>query len=438
MQCAIGGRAVVVGQVLAGGGSGDAMACSRTRVGYHVAMRFSRGLGLFALAASIPAQTIWSMGAPYTNLDAVLTAAAPGDIVLLNGMLFAPFTLTKGLTILGPGTIRPSASGGGAVTTTIVVPAGERAHVAEVQFSSTQLSSTLGVAMHMVVAQGDVTFEQCAFHQGAPFCLDAAGNVLLRGCSVSGSGWSTSVAWGTGGGMRVNGGVCHLTDCQLQGTNAWLSGQIGALPASPGLRVASGSTVHLSQCTIVGGSGLVAIPSFAFPAPALIADGTVLIADSVVTGGAGLGLPGATGIVSNVPTFLARCLVQGGSGNPAGSATTGSSQALPGLVGLSLSQGWRLGQSSTLTANMGLTQLCAIFGTLDSTPTVHPDVFGAIRGSLASMVPLLVTMPTSSQVSCVFSVPPAASLLGTALFAQAFQLDGAVVRVSAAVGGVVR
>lgn len=393
-------------------------------------------MGLVALVTSVPAQTIWSMGAPYTDLDAVLTLAAPGDIVRLNGMQFGPFALTKGLTILGPGTIRPSAPAGGAVATTIVVPSGERAHVAEVQFMST--SSSFGVRMHTVVAQGAVTFEQCAFHQGAPFTVEVSGNVMMRSCSVTGSGWSTSIAWGTGGCMRVGSGVCHLSDCQLQGTDAWLSGQTGALPASPGLLVASGSTVHVSQCTIVGGDGLVAIPSFAFPAPALIADGTVLITDSQVTGGAGMGLPGATGLVSNVPTFFARSALQGGAGNPTGAATTGSGQSLPGLVGLTLSQGWRLGQSSTLTATLGGTQLCAIFGTLDSAPTVHPDVFGAICGSLSSMVPLLVTLPTSSQVSCAFSVPSAANLLGTALFTQAFQLDGALVRASAAAGGVVR
>ena len=33
--------------------------------------------------------------------------AAPGDIVRLNGMQFPPFALSKGLALIGPGTILP-------------------------------------------------------------------------------------------------------------------------------------------------------------------------------------------------------------------------------------------------------------------------------------------------------------------------------------------
>src|SRR5436190_17403962 len=51
------------------------------------------------------AQAVWSMGAPWPDLGAVVASAAPGDIVLLNGLTFPALSITKGLTILGPGTI---------------------------------------------------------------------------------------------------------------------------------------------------------------------------------------------------------------------------------------------------------------------------------------------------------------------------------------------
>src|SRR5262245_23676835 len=99
---------------------------------------FRLGFSAVVLASGSSARTVWSMGAPWTNLAAVIAQAAPGDIVRLNGLTFPPFNMTKGLTILGPGVISLTAS----PPTTLSIPQAERAHVVNVDFTGNGVFAT--------------------------------------------------------------------------------------------------------------------------------------------------------------------------------------------------------------------------------------------------------------------------------------------------------
>ena len=131
------------------------------------------------LAHVAAAQTVWSMGAPWTDLAAVIASAAPGDTVLLNGMTFGTFALDKGLTIVGPGVILPMTFQ--SVQTTLAIPASERARIVDVDFVPFALFSV----PDRVVADGTVTFERCDFGDGVPDSLTANGTIMLQRCTFT-------------------------------------------------------------------------------------------------------------------------------------------------------------------------------------------------------------------------------------------------------------
>src|SRR5262245_34426675 len=232
------------------------------------------------LASASPAQTVWSMGAPWTDLAAVITAAAPGDIVMLNGMTFPPFQLPKGLTIVGPGVIQPSIAG--PLYTVFTIPPAQHAHVVDVDFLH------FGYP-HSVRATGTVTFEDCSFGVGSPDSLTIInGTVLLHRCTFTPSSWASGSS--PTGGMRMQGGVCWITDSTLVGGPGHFLG--GGIPSygiigTPALLVEAG-TVCVSNSTLTGGQGFV--PGiFCCPVPGeralVVLGGSVSITDCTLTGG---------------------------------------------------------------------------------------------------------------------------------------------------------
>jgi hypothetical protein len=114
-------------------------------------------------------------------------------------------------------------------------------------------------------------------------------------------------------------------------------------------------------------------------------------------------------------------------------------QAVPQLVGLHVDPGFRIGQTSTVTAIAGTSRLLGVLAGFDGAATTHPAVLEPILGSLASMVTLVLATPSAgAAVAHPLTIPGQPLLLGAPLFVQAFQLDGAAVRASAAVGGALR
>lgn len=109
---------------------------------------------------------------------------------------------------------------------------------------------------------------------------------------------------------------------------------------------------------------------------------------------------------------------------------------MPELVDMAIAQPFLLGQSTQLVATADTAQLLGMFAATDPAVTTHPIVLGPFLA--ASLIPLTAAAPQPrAQVTHVVSVPNQPTLLGAMLFAQAFQLDGAVLRASPVVGGVV-
>jgi len=378
------------------------------------------------------------MGAPWTDLDQVIVMAAPGDVVLLNGLQFPPFTLTKGLTLIGPGTIRPFTFFAVDQVSTLTIPSGQQAHFAAVDFAP---HPAILAVTHRVVANGRVTFEDCSFGAGAPNNLIVSGTILLHHCLVHGSTINSGSV--QVGGMRVQGGVCCITNSTLVGASAVFSGGYATyiVPPSPALVVQAG-IVLLSTSNLFGGAGL-AHPMFGAPLPGapavVVTNGTTSVSDCSLRGGPSPNMfAGAAALVGNANTFHGRTTLVGGGGATTGAPSLGPVQHLPQIVGMAIGQRFRLGLATPLTAIAGSSQPLGMFAGFDPTPTTHPAVIGPILGSLAQLVPLLLTTPSPGlQVVHTISVPNQAFLLGVGLHAQACQLDGNVVRMSAGIGGVV-
>ena len=386
------------------------------------------------LAGSVSAQTVWQMGTgPFgTDLVATIAAAAPGDIIMLNGLTFPAFTLAKGLTLIGPGTVQPGATG---PITTIAIPTGQVAH-----FVDTEFVPVATWVAHRVEVTGTATFEGCRFGVGVPHDLVSAGNVLLRDCTVEGS--PSYAMQSAAGGMRVASGICSLVHCNLTGGDAVLNpltpaSSVGSTPAV----TVDGGLLMLATCTVRGGHGVGASLFGVLRAgsPAVLVFGEARITDCTLTAGdSPPPLPGLAALMGNPTTEYARSVLQGGAGQPAGGPTWGWVAAVPQLVGMDIAPGFVLGQSTTLSAVAGGSQLLGIFVGFDATPTSHPAVIGPIVGSLAQLVPCAVVVPQpGGVVQCALFVPNVSPLLGLGVYAQAFELDGAVVRGSAMVGGAV-
>jgi hypothetical protein len=375
--------------------------------------------GAAVLASVSSAQTVWSMGAPWPDLAAVIAQAAPGDIVRLNGLTFASFNMTKGLTILGPGVISAAAN----PTTTLAIPPTQRAHVVDVDFTA-----------HRVLATGTVTFEDCSFTGGVPYSLDTNGTILVQRCTFL---WMLAPA----SGMRVQGGLCWITDSQLVGGHIFNSSI-----ATTALNVVSGE-VCVSNSTLTGGNGDLVTLQGLPGVPALVAvGGSVSITDWSLTGGSSptwpWPTPGAVALSAGTNAVgYARSTFVGGAGAPAGGQWVGPVQHVPLLISMRIAQPFRLGLSTQLIATAGGTgtsaQPLGMMAALELTPAAHPIVIGTFLGA-TPLIPLLVAFaPPGGLVVHPVPVPNQPNLLGTTVYAQAFQLSFSFLRVSPMVGGVV-
>ena len=389
---------------------------------------------LVALATAAPAQTVWSMGAPWTDLAAVLAAAAPGDIVRLNGLTFPPFTMTKGLTIVGPGTIQPAASSG-PVQSTVTVPAGQFARFADVEFAPQVFALGLGFTPHAVAADGAITFDGCRFRQGHPCNLSTSGSVLLNRCQVFGDplpAWPQPV-----GGMQVHSGLCSLVDCDVDGGNSiFQSAWPYSVASTPGLRV-NGGTVLASRTSFDGGAGrtLGVFGASAGSSGVIVLAGSCSLADCTVAAGASPNAISPPSLATAVATFVARTTLAASTGP----ASSGPVQSEPELVGLGADLPLQLGQTSTFTAIAGSTGWLAILAGFDGNAYTHPEVLDPFVGAPQQQVLLTLSLPTAgSSVPRPILVPNASTLVGFGLYVQAFQLVANGVRASAAVGCVVR
>jgi hypothetical protein len=126
------------------------------------------------LALTLPARaTTWIVdiaggpGSHFSDIPAAIAAAAPGDVILVRGGAYTPFTLSKGLSIIGTPGPYPIGSYVGCCVpayTLIAPPAGETAVLADLYFNgSVHMLSSAGVVItDRIQASGTLLIDQCS------------------------------------------------------------------------------------------------------------------------------------------------------------------------------------------------------------------------------------------------------------------------------------
>ncbi len=383
-----------------------------------------------ALVVAVRAQTYWHVPGG-ANLTQAFAAAAPGDVMLLAPGTYQRFSLTKGLSIVGPAVIQAVPAGGAGSTTTVAVPAGQHARLVGLDFAE------IPSAGHQLTVSGNVSLEDCQVgpaDPGAPALGQLGGTLVMQRCLVRSGSWR-------GGGVWISDGTASLSDCVLHGAPGIVLSTWG-IDSQPALHAAGGEVV-LSHVTAVGGSGAPgSFTVYSEPAsPAVVATGAarVTLCDSSLAGGVPAGGAGAPAIASSssVAVRHARTSLSG-----TGSATvTGNVVGDPRLVGMRLDQGFWRGATSTATATAGTaSQPLAIVAGFDATPAAVPNVLGPVYGVAAGLFVTTLAAPAAgAPVATAIAVPNAAGLVGVTLWLQALQFDGgATWSASPVVGGVVR
>lgn len=391
--------------------------------------RFLSSLLLCALADGAIAQTTWYAPSG-TDLTSLFAQAAPGDVVVLNGT-YIGFQLTKGLVVIGNGSSIIGFGLPATWTVGITVPAGQQARFHGVTFFATPgyhpyFGSPAMLAMPVRV-NGNATFEACNF-SSIGFLLSSSntslvvegGTVVLNECSTRAVG--------------VLGGAVSMTRCSVRGDDAWAAGTYPGVPVHVQAGQAGltqlGGTVLVSNCTLTGGQS---VPVWWSPPPAkegfISFGGTAVLTDSTIVGG---GYPSS--LVGTAQTRFARCSL---SGNPPSSGPVAS---VPQLIGIRMDQGLQLGQTSSVTAIAGSDQLLGIVVCFDAATYVLPPFAEPLFGDPGKMDFVLFAAPggAGDPVTAPITVPNNLRLRGFPVLLQALQLDGAIVRASAAVGGMIR
>ena len=130
-------------------------------------IRVSLAAGVAAVTASAGTWIVDVNNGPgtnFTDLPPAIAAAAPGDVLLVRGGTYSPFTLSKGLTILGTPGAAPSGSQVGCCTASVFsVPANQVAVIADLRFTwGITVVSAGTVVMDGVTSTGIMNVAQSA------------------------------------------------------------------------------------------------------------------------------------------------------------------------------------------------------------------------------------------------------------------------------------
>lgn len=196
-------------------------------------MRYAACLSLFPTCLLAQATLLVGPGQTYTDIPAAIAAAQPGDRVLVHAGTYSPFDLDKGILLRAePLGASVSVTGSSAQYLNLRVPAGQSALIAGIQFTT---------ALWLQLPPGQTT--------AGPLSLEnvtAAGGILvydahltLRECQVRN--------YGTGISMQ---GASTLSAVQSTIAANFQS----FFPAVDGITAGGMSHVHLSGCTVTGGT----------------------------------------------------------------------------------------------------------------------------------------------------------------------------------------
>lgn len=226
-------------------------------------------LWLLATVALVPAlgaaTLVVGPGQAFTDIQAAVDAAQPGDVILVEPGTYGAFAVTKPLRILG--------AGSGVVR--VVEPTGEGVHVEgigagdEVVISGMEVDTMPFVlfgdpfVLHAKDCDGTVVFHDLLVQnepQAPGLGVEGCARVLLLDSTLAGAGAS---------GSTVTLGAVQCTDSTLWIANSVLVGFHPAItgiqyPGSQGLE-ASGSTVHAWRSELRGGNGSGGKPAFFTP-----------------------------------------------------------------------------------------------------------------------------------------------------------------------------
>ena len=387
-------------------------------------MDFRSSLLLLALAATSPAQTVWTVpnGA---DVNAVIAQASPGDILQL-GAGHPSFTVDKGVTIVGQAgytAIYPPPTSfpwvGGHIV--VAVPPGQRASLSRLwvgagsdgyfwYWGTVALQSGYAVLTdtsvegYVTVSGGTQVVERMQISRGT-FEV-TAGICEISDSTLSGRDDGSFPPWGNTVGMRVTGGTVVGSRLTVSGGDA---GFPYGSPSAAWAVIATGGTTYLTDCSLLGGNGLLS-PSFVVGAPAFSGTGPLCAART---------------------TFA--------SGTNATSASA-SYQSIPELVGLRCDTAPTRGATFTVTATAGSSQgLLGMIGGFDMAPFTLPLIVEPMFGNPAQWIVLVATVPApGAAVPYAVPVPNVASLHGVDVWVQAAQLAATEIRASVLVGGTIQ
>ena len=387
-------------------------------------------LAALASAQAASSQTTWNVVPP--DIQSAVNQANPGDTLVLAAGGYYPFTLNKGLTIVGTNT--PVGYGPGSPTPAgihIQVPVGQVANLIGIDCTySYSPYGSIGTAVQ--VLGGSVRFDSCTLRSGVTNALEANNaTVVVTGSTITAVG-----SIGTGNGIYATNSSITLRDCVVRGADSACMAPLGCLygtyPAKQAVNL-DGSTLHAERTTFVGGSqgwGPVGGAAGVQAGPG----SSVWLANCTLTGG-NTG-QGGTALVNNglVADLLNTTL---NPGSPGGSASSGPVNTAAPLLQAALAPIWMRGATSTLTLTGSQGAPFALFltpaATALTTAVVSEPVWFvnavSINGGL---------LDTVGVASFSISVPNVPALQHASVWCQAISGFTLPLRASTIAGGVVR
>ncbi|MCK5942184.1 MAG: hypothetical protein KAI24_09460, partial [Planctomycetes bacterium] len=207
------------------------------------------------LGSLLSAQSTLVVGpAGFATIQAAVTAASPGDEILVFDGIYTGFGLNKGVTIRArnPGAVEV----GSIVFQFWNIPPGQTARMVGIGF---QFINQIG---------GHIAFEDCEFRSGGTMLSMNDSFDSFHRCRFE----AVPSLLGIQAAIRLSNSTASMVDCTASGATP----QLGAAPATISLQ--NGSTLIASNVTVTGGTPVA-------PAPALVVDGTsaARLTDSTLT-----------------------------------------------------------------------------------------------------------------------------------------------------------
>lgn len=265
------------------------------------------------LAPTAASQTVWEVTST-DDIQAIINAAAPGDVVSLDGIGYAKFHLNKGLTIIGPAVLGGAFVGGptaDGTDLTIDIPPGQVARFVDIAVEPGISSSTGQTDGITRVLGGTTTFEGCAFRASMDYSFAVyvdGGNVIFDRCTLdsdsgepfSGQSWALS---------------SH--DAHVTATDSWFLGADGSGIYHPGNGISASGTgsLHLTSCTVTGGNVGTMFFDGAYPGIGISTQVRTWLADCTIRGGSdpsAVGNYGVAAYLTGESVQIARCSIEGG------------------------------------------------------------------------------------------------------------------------------